>query len=83
MINEKDLKFGKRHLNVKRMINLKKQKKKISILENMQIDAVQRPSWQAMVRGKKTWFLKPPAECENVCAKHLNATMEPSDICEW
>ena len=49
----------------------------------MQIDAVQRPSWQAMVRGKKTWFLKPPAECENVCAKHLNATMEPSDICEW
>lgn len=46
----------------------------------MHIDSVDRPSWQAMVKGKKTWFLEPPPECELECSKHLNATMEPGDI---
>ena len=30
--------------------------------------------------GKKTWTLEPPPECESVCTRHLNATMEVGDI---
>ncbi|XP_057306511.1 bifunctional arginine demethylase and lysyl-hydroxylase psr-1-like isoform X1 [Hydractinia symbiolongicarpus] len=47
---------------------------------DMHIDAVNRPSWQAMIRGRKTWFFEPPPECEHVCKRHLNVTMEPGDI---
>lgn len=46
----------------------------------MHIDAVNRPSWQAMIKGRKTWILEPPPECENICTKHLSITMEPGDI---
>ncbi|XP_002155363.1 uncharacterized protein LOC100211992 isoform X1 [Hydra vulgaris] len=46
----------------------------------MHIDYVNRPSWQAQVKGKKTWYIEPPPECESVCPMHLQATMEPSDI---
>lgn len=46
----------------------------------MHIDSVNRPSWQAMITGKKTWYFEPPPECEFECPRHLNATMEPGDI---
>ncbi|XP_066917837.1 uncharacterized protein [Clytia hemisphaerica] len=46
----------------------------------MHIDAVNRPSWQAMIKGKKTWTIEPPPECSLECSKRLQATMEPGDI---
>ena len=47
-----------------------------------QIDSVNRPSWQAMIKGKKTWTIEPPPECALECSKRLQATMEPGDICK-
>jgi len=47
---------------------------------DMHIDAVDRPSWQAMIKGKKTWYFKPPPECTLRCTASLSATMEPGDI---
>ncbi|KAF6041423.1 hypothetical protein EB796_000270 [Bugula neritina] len=46
---------------------------------NIHIDSVQRPSWQAMIAGKKSWKIIPSPECDSVC-KTLNATMEKGDI---
>ena len=47
-----------------------------------QIDAVNRPSWQAMIKGKKTWSIEPPPECALECKRRLSVTMEPGDICK-
>ena len=48
-----------------------------------QIDAVNRPSWQAMIKGKKTWNIEPIAECVLECKRRLSITMEPGDICKY
>jgi hypothetical protein len=45
----------------------------------MHLDNVQLSSWQAQVRGKKTWILAPVPECEHVCHK-MNATMNTGDM---
>ena len=47
-----------------------------------QIDFVQRPSWQAMIAGKKSWRIIPSPECESTCHE-MNATMEKGDISKW
>ncbi|XP_029650708.1 uncharacterized protein LOC115224049 [Octopus sinensis] len=47
---------------------------------HIHIDAVKRPSWQAMIAGKKTFMLIVPPECEHLCKYTLNATMETGDI---
>ena len=45
----------------------------------VQIDMVELPSWQAQLRGKKTWTLVPPPECEHVCHS-FNVTMNTGDV---
>lgn len=44
------------------------------------LDYVQRPSWQAQIRGSKTWTLVPPPECEDVCVQSLMVTVHPGDL---
>uniref|UniRef100_A0A224Z525 Phosphatidylserine specific receptor ptdserr n=1 Tax=Rhipicephalus zambeziensis TaxID=60191 RepID=A0A224Z525_9ACAR len=44
------------------------------------LDYVLRPSWQAQIRGSKTWTLLPPPECESVCVPSLQVTVRPGDI---
>lgn len=44
------------------------------------LDYVLRPSWQAQIRGAKTWTLLPPPECESVCVPSLKVTVRPGDI---
>ncbi|KAL1474847.1 hypothetical protein MTO96_020490 [Rhipicephalus appendiculatus] len=44
------------------------------------LDYVLRPSWQAQIRGSKTWTLLPPPECESVCVPSLTVTVRPGDI---
>ncbi|KAG0416439.1 hypothetical protein HPB47_006401 [Ixodes persulcatus] len=44
------------------------------------LDYVQRPSWQAQIRGSKTWTLVPPPECEEVCVRSLTVTVRPGDL---
>ena len=44
------------------------------------IDNVDRPSWQAVVSGYKTWMLYPPAECEDVCPSELTVDMQQGDV---
>ncbi|CAN8002200.1 unnamed protein product [Ixodes hexagonus] len=44
------------------------------------LDYVQRPSWQAQIRGTKTWTLLPPPECEEVCVRSLTVTVRPGDL---
>uniref|UniRef100_A0A131YY36 Phosphatidylserine specific receptor ptdserr n=1 Tax=Rhipicephalus appendiculatus TaxID=34631 RepID=A0A131YY36_RHIAP len=44
------------------------------------LDYVLRPSWQAQIRGSKTWTLLPPPECESVCVPSLKVTVRPGDI---
>lgn len=44
------------------------------------LDYVLRPSWQAQIRGVKTWTLVPPPECESVCVPSLKVTVRPGDI---
>ncbi|XP_030847411.1 uncharacterized protein LOC591669 [Strongylocentrotus purpuratus] len=46
---------------------------------NVHIDSVDRPSWQAQIRGSKTWTLIPPPECEHVCHE-INATMVKGSV---
>lgn len=45
-----------------------------------QLDNVERPSWQAQISGRKTWHLFPPPECESVCKRMLNVTIEKGEI---
>lgn len=46
------------------------------------IDQVVLPSWQAQIRGRKWWSLKPPPECWWDCMNtgELQVTLEPGDI---
>ncbi|CAH1794438.1 unnamed protein product [Owenia fusiformis] len=43
------------------------------------LDYVQRPSWQAQIKGRKSWTLVPVPECEHVCVP-MNITVEKGDI---
>ncbi|KAJ8032491.1 hypothetical protein HOLleu_26032 [Holothuria leucospilota] len=45
----------------------------------LHIDLVDSASWQAQIKGKKTWTLVPPPECEQKC-QELNVTVEQGDI---
>ena len=45
-----------------------------------QIDMVGLSSWQAQLKGKKTWTLHPPPECEHVCEGPFNVTMNTGDV---
>ena len=45
----------------------------------LQLDLVQRPSWQAQISGQKIWTLVPPPECEHVC-QELQVTVTKGDI---
>jgi hypothetical protein len=45
----------------------------------MHIDNVDLPSWQAQVRGRKKWTLRPVPECLFVC-KELNFIVEQGEI---
>jgi len=47
---------------------------------DMHIDSVKRPSWQALINGAKTWYLKPPPECEHICKQNLNLTAYTGDV---
>uniref|UniRef100_T1IZN8 C2H2-type domain-containing protein n=1 Tax=Strigamia maritima TaxID=126957 RepID=T1IZN8_STRMM len=46
---------------------------------SMHLDYVHRPSWQAQIKGKKTWHLVPPPECEHLCHE-LKVDVNPGDI---
>ncbi|KFM65238.1 hypothetical protein X975_05541, partial [Stegodyphus mimosarum] len=46
---------------------------------SMHLDYVRRPSWQAQIKGKKTWYLLPPPECESLCVP-INTTVHQGDI---
>lgn len=46
---------------------------------HLQLDLVQRPSWQAQISGQKIWTLIPPPECEHVC-QALQVTVTKGDI---
>lgn len=47
----------------------------------LQLDMVAFPSWQAQLRGRKTWTVAPQPECEQICAT-FNVTVNTGDICE-
>lgn len=44
----------------------------------LQLDFINRLMWQAQLKGTKTWYLKPPPECESVC-KSISFVVEPGD----
>ncbi|CAF1234813.1 unnamed protein product [Adineta steineri] len=46
---------------------------------HMHIDNVDLPSWQAQVRGRKQWTLRPAPECFHIC-KELTFIVEPGEI---
>ncbi|CAF0768837.1 unnamed protein product [Didymodactylos carnosus] len=46
---------------------------------HMHIDNVDLPSWQAQVKGRKKWTLRPAPECMLAC-KELNIIMQPGEI---
>ncbi|CAF3193825.1 unnamed protein product [Rotaria sp. Silwood2] len=46
---------------------------------HMHIDNVDLPSWQAQVRGRKQWTLRPVPECLFQC-KEFNFIVEPGEI---
>ncbi|CAG9559513.1 unnamed protein product [Danaus chrysippus] len=46
---------------------------------HMHVDSVRHMSWQAQVRGSKTWQLAPPPECLYSC-KWITFTVQPGDI---
>ncbi|CAF1500009.1 unnamed protein product [Adineta ricciae] len=46
---------------------------------HMHIDNVDLPSWQAQVRGRKQWTLRPVPECHFVC-QEFSFTVEPGEI---
>ncbi|CAG0901167.1 unnamed protein product [Darwinula stevensoni] len=46
---------------------------------HMHVDHVKNPSWQAQVRGKKLWSLKPPPECFYECHSFQDI-VQPGDI---
>ncbi|KAA0202409.1 hypothetical protein HAZT_HAZT004529 [Hyalella azteca] len=47
--------------------------------KNSYIDHVGKRSWQAQIRGSKTWTLEPPPECYFQC-QTLSVTVHPGNI---
>eukprot|EP00118_Oscarella_pearsei_P005350 m.24544 g.24544 ORF g.24544 m.24544 type:complete len:77 (+) comp28638_c0_seq6:1475-1705(+) len=48
---------------------------------HLHIDAVEKPSWQAQIRGQKQWILEPPPECYFECpSSRISAIMITGDI---
>lgn len=47
---------------------------------NMHVDNVKNPSWQAQIRGVKTWTLMPPLECRYACPSPLTVTVQPGEV---
>lgn len=45
----------------------------------LHIDLVGKPSWQAQIRGKKLWTLKPVPECYATCHE-LRLVLQPGEI---
>lgn len=50
------------------------------MLSTLQIDAVDKPSWQAQVKGHKIWTLTPPPECYFECGPRMEVTLHPGSI---
>ncbi|GJQ66982.1 hypothetical protein Trydic_g21916 [Trypoxylus dichotomus] len=46
---------------------------------HMHVDDVVYPSWQAQLKGRKTWYLAPVPECLYKC-KSFEVTVEPGEI---
>ena len=46
----------------------------------IQVDNVEKPSWQAQIVGSKTWTLIPMPECESQCPGRMEITMKRGDI---
>lgn len=44
------------------------------------IDNVVHASWQAQIRGRKLWQLKPPPECARICPGPMETILEPGDV---
>jgi len=44
------------------------------------VDNVGEPTWQAQIRGVKTWYLTPPPECRWSCHGTMEITMYPGDM---
>lgn len=53
----------------------------LKIMHILQLDFVNRPSWQAQITGRKTWTLEPVPDCEYVCHQ-IKVTVNPGDISE-
>ncbi|KAH9362512.1 hypothetical protein HPB48_015574 [Haemaphysalis longicornis] len=49
--------------------------------DTWKIDHVGKPSWQAQIRGKKLWTLKPVPECYATCHE-LRVVVQPGEIRE-
>lgn len=47
---------------------------------HMHIDNVGDPSWQAQIKGKKQWTLKPPPECYYICENKMEVVVNPGEI---
>ena len=47
----------------------------------LQLDNVELSSWQAQLKGRKTWTLAPPPECERTCSS-FNVTVNTGDMSE-
>jgi len=47
---------------------------------HLHIDNVNLPSWQAQVKGVKTWYLQSPPECWTYCNGIMETTIYPGDI---
>lgn len=65
---------------------LSKQKEVMVCLFNMdifflQIDSVDRPSWQAQLSGQKMWTLIPPPECEHAC-QSMTTVINKGEVCK-
>ncbi|CAK9814733.1 hypothetical protein ANTPLA_LOCUS8320 [Anthophora plagiata] len=45
----------------------------------MHVDDVERPSWQAQIKGEKLWILEPPRECHYSCNR-LEVVVYPGEI---
>jgi len=44
------------------------------------VDNVDLASWQAQLKGVKTWYLKPPPECRSSCHGTMQSTLYPGDV---
>lgn len=47
---------------------------------HMHVDNVHYPSWQAQIKGKKSWFLMPSPECFYRCNRNIEVVVEQGEI---